>query len=62
MALQIYLRIKNWLDREDGQDVVENAVLVIFIAFIVLVGVSLFGTEMRDVYNAIADRVANGLN
>ena len=62
MTLQICLRIKNWLEREEGQDVVEYAVLVIFIVFAVLVGVSLFGPEMRDAYNGIADRVAADLN
>jgi len=61
MALRIYFTIKNWLDREEGQDVVEYAVLVIFIAFVVLIGVTVFGNEMRDIYNLIADRVRTGL-
>jgi Flp pilus assembly pilin Flp len=61
MLLKYYLMLNNWLKGEEGQDVVEYAVLVIFIALIVLVGVGLFGEQMRDIYNQIAGKVASGL-
>lgn len=57
MLLKYYLMLNNWLKSEEGQDVVEYAVLVIFIAFIVLVGVGLFGEQMRDLYNDIVDKI-----
>jgi Flp pilus assembly pilin Flp len=61
MLLKYYLMLNNWLKGEEGQDVVEYAVLVIFIALIVLVGVGLFGEQMRDIYNQIAGKVSSGL-
>jgi Flp pilus assembly pilin Flp len=61
MLLNYYLLIKNWLQREEGQDVVEYAVLVIFIGLLILVGVGLFGDQMNDIYQAIAGRIASGL-
>jgi Flp pilus assembly pilin Flp len=54
MALYYYLRIKNWLSREEGQDVVEYAVLVVFIGLVVIAGLTAFGTQMRAIYNSIA--------
>ncbi|MBC7241286.1 MAG: hypothetical protein H5T60_02430 [Anaerolineae bacterium] len=59
--LKYYLMLNNWLKGEEGQDVVEYAVLVIFIALLVLVGVGLFGSQMRDIYNQIAGKVSSGL-
>lgn len=61
MLLKYYLMLNNWLKSEEGQDVVEYAVLVIFIALIVLVGVGLFGQQMREIYNQIASKVEAGL-
>jgi Flp pilus assembly pilin Flp len=52
--------LNNWLKGEEGQDVVEYAVLVIFIALIVLVGVGLFGQQMREIYNEITNEVKSG--
>jgi pilus assembly protein Flp/PilA len=61
MAGNIYLTIKNWLQREEGQDVVEYAVLVIFIGLLILVGVTAFGTQMNTIYTQIATTVQAGL-
>lgn len=61
MALKTYLMIKNWLQSEEGQDVVEYAVLVIFIAILVIVAVTNFGEQMKQVYNNIAQYVQSGL-
>ncbi len=61
MLLKYYIMLDNWLKSEEGQDVVEYAVLVIFIALIVLVGVGLFGQQMRNIYNQIANKVSAGL-
>ena len=47
-----------WMDRfvrdEQGQDLVEYAFLVVFIAFVAVIGASQVGIELRDFYNRIA--------
>lgn len=43
---------------EEGQDLTEYAMLVAFIAFIVLVGVTLFGNNLLTWWNSVAGRVA----
>jgi pilus assembly protein Flp/PilA len=44
--------------REDeGQDLVEYAMLVAFIAFIAIAGVTLFGGALNDWWTAVADGV-----
>jgi pilus assembly protein Flp/PilA len=42
---------------EEGQDLTEYAMLVAFIAFVVLVGVTLFGTNLRAWWNTVAGQV-----
>lgn len=47
-----------WIDRfvrdEQGQDLVEYAFLIVFIAFVAVIGASQVGVELRDFYNRIA--------
>jgi pilus assembly protein Flp/PilA len=53
--------MKNLFDRfvreEAGQDLTEYAMLVAFIAFIVLVGVTLFGQNLQAWWNSVAGAV-----
>jgi pilus assembly protein Flp/PilA len=53
--------MKNLFDRfvreEEGQDLTEYAMLVAFIAFIVLVGVTLFGQNLQTWWNQVAGQV-----
>jgi pilus assembly protein Flp/PilA len=53
--------MKNLFNRfvreEEGQDLTEYGMLVAFIAFIVLVGVQLFGTNLLDWWNQVAGNV-----
>ena len=54
----IYQSVMNWLQREEGQDVVEYAVLVVFIAFLIFIGVNAFGTNMNTIYANIASIIS----
>jgi Flp pilus assembly pilin Flp len=53
--------MKNLFNRfvreEEGQDLTEYGMLVAFIAFIVLVGVQLFGTNLLGWWNLVAANV-----
>ena len=44
---------------EKGQDLTEYGLLVAFIAFIVIAGVTLFGQELLDYYNLLAAEVGS---
>jgi pilus assembly protein Flp/PilA len=53
--------MKNLFNRfvreEAGQDLTEYAMLVAFIAFVVLVGVTLFGTRLQAWWNSVGGAV-----
>jgi Flp pilus assembly pilin Flp len=46
--------ISQFIREDEGQDVVEYGLLIVGIAFVVLVGVSAFGTQVNNWFNAIA--------
>jgi len=50
-----------WVNRfvrdEEGQDLVEYAFLIVFIALVAVVGANQLGISLRDFYNAIGTAV-----
>jgi Flp pilus assembly pilin Flp len=46
--------ISQFVREDEGQDVVEYGLLIVGIAFVVLVGVNTFGTNLNDWFDAIA--------
>jgi pilus assembly protein Flp/PilA len=48
---------KRFVREEEGQDLTEYGMLVAFIAFIVLVGVQLFGNNLLTWWNDVAGQV-----
>jgi pilus assembly protein Flp/PilA len=57
-----YLYLKNWLadlsEKEEGQDLGEYALLFGLIALVVIVGVTLFGTNLLARFNSWAAQIA----
>jgi pilus assembly protein Flp/PilA len=54
-----YLMLQNWLkEQEEGQDLGEYALLFGLIALVVIVGVTLFGTNLLARFNAWAAQIA----
>ena len=45
-----------WRD-EDGQDLLEYALLVALIALVAIVAVTAAGVKVKDIFQAIADRI-----
>jgi len=62
MWLNFYTLIKNWLQREEGQDIVEYAVLVIFVGLLILVGIGLFGDQLNQAFRTILERVSAAMS
>ncbi len=53
----LVLRIREWLRREEGQDLAEYALLIGLIALIVLAAVTLLGNNLSGVFSRIASKV-----
>ncbi len=52
--LALYLHIRNLFVTEDGQDLVEYALLVAFIAIIAVVAVQAAGGSVRDLFDGVS--------
>jgi len=59
MAQYIYFRIKNWLTQEEeGQDLAEYALLLVFIAIVVIAAVGAIGVNITALFNDSATTFA----
>jgi len=53
-----YLRVRNWLaEREEGQDLVEYALLLVLIALVVIVAVTDVGTRVKEIFQEIPEKL-----
>lgn len=55
--LKLYLRVRNWFDREEGQDLAEYALLIGLIALVVILAVTFLGEELSELFERIATEV-----
>ena len=51
--LHLYLRIRNWLQREEGQDLIEYALLIVLIAIVVALVLPTVANAITAVFNDI---------
>jgi len=58
---QLYLYLRNLLKSEEGQDLIEYALLVVFIAIIVMVVLPLVGTQISTVFEQIKSQLESGI-
>ena len=56
--LYLYLRIWNWVKREEGQDLVEYALLMGLIAVICIVAITAGGQSVSTIWVAIQNALA----
>lgn len=56
-----YTWLKIWLNREDGQDLIEYAVIIALILFAAVVGMGLVGDAIAGMWTTITGWL-NGLN
>jgi pilus assembly protein Flp/PilA len=55
--MKFYLRLRNWLRREEGQDLAEYALLIGLIALVVILAVTVLGTNLSGLFSDIASEV-----
>ncbi len=61
MLLNLFVRLQNLMAREDGQDMVEYALVVALIAFGATAGMSKLSTELNTAFNSISSKLASSL-
>jgi pilus assembly protein Flp/PilA len=54
MLMELYVRITNWLRREEGQDLVEYALLAGLIAVVLIVILTTIGEQIQSVFSRIS--------
>lgn len=57
--MALYLWLKNVLEREDGQDLVEYALLVGLIVIIAIVAITLAGQSVQLIFQNIATQLSS---
>jgi Flp pilus assembly pilin Flp len=53
--LELYLRLQNWLKAEEGQDLIEYALIVALLVVVAVLGLGIAGEAISSLFNAIAD-------
>ena len=61
MMLKLYVTLQNAMSNEEGQDLVEYALVVALIAFGAIAGMSALSTELNTAFNAISTKVSSAL-
>jgi pilus assembly protein Flp/PilA len=54
-----YLRMRNWLRRDEGQDLTEYALLLGLIAIICIAAVTVLGQEISQLFSAMGSAVGS---
>ncbi|MDR3740538.1 MAG: Flp family type IVb pilin [Terracidiphilus sp.] len=61
MLLNLYVRLQNLISNEEGQDLVEYALVVALIAFGSIMGMSALSGELNTAFKTISSRVGSSL-
>jgi Flp pilus assembly pilin Flp len=57
----LWLQIKSWLRREEGQDLTEYALLIALIVIIAIIAIAFLGTSISTVLSEIASTLASAM-
>lgn len=49
----LYLYIKNWIKAQEGQDLIEYALIIVLLVVVAVVGLGLLGTEINNLWGNI---------
>ncbi len=61
MLTKWYLYVKNWIEAQEGQDLIEYALIVALLVIVAIVGLTAVGGGIANVWNTIKDSLANVL-
>lgn len=57
--LSLYVKLRNWFERQDGQGMVEYAMIVGLVAVGVLALLTLMGGQISDIFSAITKALSS---
>ena len=61
MLLKLYAKFQDLKNREDGQDLVEYAMMVALIAFGAVAGMNILASGLNNAFNTISTTLADSL-
>jgi pilus assembly protein Flp/PilA len=61
LMLKLYVKIQNVMDREEGQDLVEYALVVALVAFGATAALKTLGTGLNSAFTNISSTLASSL-
>lgn len=61
MILKMYVKMQTLMAREEGQDMVEYALVVALIAFGATAAMSSLSSELNSAFNSISSKLASSL-
>ena len=61
MMLKLYVKMQTLMANEEGQDLVEYALVVSLIAFGAIAGMNVLSTELNTAFQTISSKVASAL-
>lgn len=59
LMLKMYINAKNFIEREEGQDLVEYALVVAIVALGAVAGMSALATEINKAFNTISSTLGS---
>lgn len=62
LMLKMYIKMKDLMSREEGQDLVEYALVVALIAFGAVAGMKQLSTEINSAFDAISSDLNSALS
>ena len=57
MLLSLYVKLQNLMNREEGQDLVEYALLLSLIALVCIGAINTVATQVKAIFNSIASNL-----
>jgi pilus assembly protein Flp/PilA len=61
LVFHLFLKLRELLNREEGQDLVEYALIVALVAFSSVVGMKHLSSEINTAFNTISSNLATSL-
>ncbi|MEN6478811.1 MAG: Flp family type IVb pilin [Anaerolineales bacterium] len=55
MLTKWYLYVKNWIDEQEGQDLIEYALIIVLLVVVAVVGLNALGVEVSGIWTKIKD-------
>ncbi len=49
----LYMYIKNWIKAQEGQDLIEYALIIVLLVVVAVIGLGLLGTEINNLWGEI---------